>query len=85
MPILKDGKTIEEIQLEHLRGLNPEDKIRMASRLNANIWEIVRERLRDEHPEWDEHALKFETARRFYFNDPKALKLLFGTGKKELE
>lgn len=83
MPIIENGQTVEDVYREHIRSLSPAEKISRASRLNANVWGMVQAGLREEHPDWDETALKFETARRFYWNDPKALKLLDEAEAKE--
>ncbi len=82
MPLLEPGQSIEDIYRDHIRKMTPAEKIAQAFRMTATVRNMVRTNLRSEHPDWDERTLKFELARRCYWNDPKALKLLDEDWKK---
>ena len=85
MPTSEAGKTIEKMYWNHVRAMSPEDRIRAASRLNANVRAMVEMQIRERQPGIDDRALKFAVARRFYWSEPKVLQMLDEMEKIEKE
>jgi hypothetical protein len=79
------GKTIEKMYWDHVRAMSPAERMRKTSRLNANVWAMVETQIRDKRPDIDDRSLKFAVARRFYWNEPKVLKMLEEAERSEKE
>jgi hypothetical protein len=76
MPQIEDGKTVEEFYWDKVREMSPTERVRQATRLNVNVWTMVKEQLHEKQPEYNEKTLKFAVAKRFYWNEPKVLAML---------
>ena len=85
MPTPENGKSIEETYWDLVRAMSPAERIRRASNLNASIYAMVESQIRKQHPEINNRALQFAVARRFYWNEPKVLKMLDEAEKSEKE
>ena len=85
MPTSEAAKTIEKMYWAHVRAMSLAERIRRASNLNASIYAMVETQIREKHPEIDKRALQFAVARRFYWNEPKVLKMLGEAEKSEKE
>ena len=79
------SKTIEKMYWDHVRTMSPAERYRKTLRLNASVRAMVETQIREQQPEIDDHSLKFAVARRFYWNEPKVLKMLDEAEKLEKE
>ena len=85
MPSPEPQKSVEEMYWDHIRAMSPAERYRKALRLNANVRAMVETQIREQQPGIDKLALKFAVARRFYWNEPKVLKMLDEMEKSEKE
>ncbi|MDR3197698.1 MAG: hypothetical protein LBU34_07485 [Planctomycetaceae bacterium] len=76
MPQIEEDKTVEEFYWDCVRKMSPAERVRQARRLNVNVWAMVKTQLHEKQPEYDEMALKFAVAKRFYWNEPDILVIL---------
>jgi hypothetical protein len=65
--------------------MSPAERMRKTSRLNASVRAMVETQIREQQPEIDDRSLKFAVARRFYWDEPKVLKMLEEAEKSEKE
>ena len=85
MPTSEAAKSIEKMYWDHVRAMSPAERVRRASNLNASVHAMVETQIREKHPAIDKRALQFAVARRFYWNEPKVLKMLDEAEKMEKE
>jgi len=76
MPQIESGKTIEKLYWELVRAMSPAERYRKALRLNANVRAMVEMQIREQQPGISDQSLKFAVARRYYWDEPKVLKML---------
>ena len=76
MPTPEPGKSVEEIYWDHVRAMSPQERMRTASRLNANVRAMLETQILEQRPGIDARTLKFAVARRFYWDEPSVLKML---------
>jgi hypothetical protein len=72
----ENSKTIEKMYWEHVRAMSPAEMFHKTLRLNASVRAVVETQIREQHPELDDRSLQFAVARRYYWNEPKVLKML---------
>jgi len=76
MPQIEAGKTIEKLYWELVRKMSVEEKWNRTMRLNANVRAMVETQIREQQPGISDQSLKFAIARRYYWDEPKVLKML---------
>jgi hypothetical protein len=52
-------------QIEVYRGMTPQQRLQVVFRLGALTRALVRQGVKHQHPEWDDHQVTEEVARRF--------------------
>ncbi len=76
MPIIEDGKTIEEIYLDHVRNMSPRERFDRIFSLFGSCYRSLALRLQREHPEMGERQIRIELAKRLYGGDPRTMELI---------
>ncbi|HVT81152.1 MAG TPA: hypothetical protein VHM90_10890 [Phycisphaerae bacterium] len=84
MDRLKNLKRIERMEViddksaEFMRRLTGEQRVQLACRLEDSLRQMVRRRIRDEHPDWTEPQIRRELARRQGFGSLWPSEIRFG-------
>jgi len=63
MPISDTSPKAREIQLQIHRGMSGEQRILVALDMSLFARDLARERIRSEHPDWDERLVERELLR----------------------
>lgn len=76
MPVLDDGKTVEEVYWDLLRAMSPAEKIRRNVAMSRSWHETFRKKIQNAYPEKSEHELRLLFAVRMYGGDPQTMELI---------
>ena len=85
MPTSETGKTIEKLYWEHVRAMNPAERMRGCFRMFQSFYSQAALRYQKEHPGIDERKLRIAMAKRLYGGDPRTRTLIEMAEAKQRE
>jgi hypothetical protein len=70
VPVTDTSPAAQDVQLDIQRSLSGEQRLVLAFEMSLFARELSKERIRGEHPEWEEAQIKLELLRLAFFPDP---------------
>lgn len=83
MPIIEDGKTIEDVYRDHVRNMSPRERFDRVFSLFGSSYRAIAFRLKEERPELTERQIRIELAKRLYGGDSRTMELIERCEKDE--